>query len=133
MQQEQALQLSSPQRRNSALVEGQAYTWRNELGSTMTFTLSNMQLSGTYQSAVGADGPVSGPLLGWTDGGVIAFAVNWPNSAITTWTGHLMIGDDGLIIETLWQMGTALENPTKPDDLWTSILAGSDRFVRAGD
>ena len=106
-------------------------TWKNELGSTMTLTVSGSKVTGTYQSAVsGGSAPVVGELQGWINGAVISFAVNWENST-TAWVGHHVLEDGAEAIETLWQLATRLQNPDDPNDVWESILAGADRFVRA--
>ncbi len=106
-------------------------TWKNELGSTMTLTVSDSKVTGTYQSAVSGDGaPVVGDLQGWIAGAVISFVVKW-DASTTAWVGHHVLEDGTESIETLWQLATKLQNPDDPNDLWESVLAGADRFVRA--
>ena len=106
-------------------------TWKNELGSEMTIVQAGQALTGKYISPVsGGGGPVIGLLVGWADGQVISFTVNWPQPSITAWVGHLVTEDGTEAIETLWHLATTMANPDDPTELWESVLAGADRFVQ---
>lgn len=108
-----------------------AGAWKNELGSTMTLTVTGSKVTGTYESQVsGGGGPVVGELQGWVNGAVISFVVNWTNST-TAWVGHHVQEGRAEAIETLWELAVRLQNPEDSTDLWESVLAGADRFVRA--
>ena len=78
----------------------------------------------------GGGGTVTGLLVGWADGQVVSFSVNWPQPSITAWVGHLVTEDGNDAIETLWNLATTLPNPDDPAELWDSVLTGADRFVR---
>jgi len=133
MQQEQALQMASSNPQESKFI-ALTSTWKNELGSTMSFTRSGQQIIGTYRSAVGSSGSIEGELVGWINGNVISFVVTWPVGSITAWTGHFTF-EPQVAIEALWQMGLELGSTRNPDgtestvELWDSIFAGRDRFV----
>lgn len=108
-----------------------AGTWRNQLGSTMTLTIVNGLISGSYESAVsGGGGSIVGALTGFTNGDLISFVVNWPSAAITSWVGQLINENGYDVIQTLWQMTTNIPDANEPTSLWQSIYAGTDRFHR---
>jgi hypothetical protein len=49
---------------------------------------------------------------------------------ITAWVGQ-MISEAGVdVIPTLWHLTTDVRDEENPAELWHSIQAGSDRFVR---
>ena len=105
--------------------------WVNQLSSTMQLTVAGTRVSGTYQSAVsGGQGPITGDLLGFINGDLIAFVVHWPTAAITAWVGQHVVEDGQEAIQTLWQMTTNVPDPNEPSGLWQSVLAGADRFRR---
>lgn len=105
--------------------------WVNQLSSTMQLTIAGARVSGTYESAVsGGAGPIKGDLVGFVNGDLIAFTVNWPTAAITAWVGQLVVESGQDVVQTLWQMTTNIPDPSEPTGLWKSVLAGSDRFHR---
>lgn len=88
-------------------------------------------MTGTYESAVSGGGnPIKGTLVGYVNGDLIAFTVNWPTAAITAWVGQLTTENGVDTIETLWQMTKSVEDANEPTGLWASINAGADEFVR---
>lgn len=105
--------------------------WHNQLGSSAHFDLQGNKLTGTYTSAVSSQGtPVSGQISGYINGDLIAFSVLWPSAAITSWVGQL-VTDNGIeTIKTLWQMTTNVPDANEPTELWASIYAGADNFIR---
>lgn len=108
-----------------------AGVWRNQLGSSMDLKIVGSLVSGKYESAVSGGGvPVLGELVGFVNGDLISFTVNWPTAAITAWVGQ-MINDNGFdVITTLWQMTTNIPDANEPTGMWQSIFAGTDRFHR---
>jgi hypothetical protein len=68
--------------------------WKNELGSITKLVQANNSLTGTYESAVSADGTSTiGDLVGYVDGDLISFVVHWRDfQAITAWVGQLVPG-----------------------------------------
>jgi avidin family protein len=104
---------------------------KNERGSEMTLAQTGQSLTGKYESVVsGAGGKITGELSGWANQRLISVSVNWPTTAITAWVGYLAREDGKDAIETLWQMTTGMQNPEDPSELWESVFAGADRFVR---
>jgi|SRR5579875_1300978 len=105
--------------------------WINELGSTMTIEeYDGTNFFGSYTSLVSADGKtVSGRVSGTIAGDSIAFTVNWKAdfSSVTAWSGIVMGSEEGSAIYTLWHLSST---PESDDDVWQSIKAGSDLFVR---
>ncbi|MFC4159069.1 avidin/streptavidin family protein [Chitinimonas lacunae] len=101
--------------------------WKNELGSKAVLEQDNMRLSGTYESAVSADGhKTTGELRGYVNGDLISFVVHWREfQAITAWVGQLLPGSS-TALKTLWQMTSQVA----PGEEWASINAGSDLFKR---
>ncbi len=102
--------------------------WKNELGSIMTLKVQGNIISGSYKTAEsGGGGPLPPhPLVGCVDGNLISFTVNWiDKAAITAWVGQLT---DATGIFTLWQMTLKVNDP--PHDIWESVLAGSDTFIK---
>jgi hypothetical protein len=113
--------------------------WTNELGSTMTLDQSNTQIGGTYVSAVGDDTgtaalqAATGTLLGWASGYVISLTVMWQGyQSITAWVGQLVQPAEGTYIDTMWQLSSAIADPTNPTELWNSLNAGHDTFWQTG-
>ena len=105
--------------------------WENELQSTMDLVLTGDRITGQYTSHVsGGGGQITGAITGSVAGNIITFFVNWGNASITSWIGHLVQENGAEWIETLWQLAQPTQHPTNPNELWTSILAGADRFHR---
>ena len=106
-------------------------TWKNDLeNSHMTLVQSGQTLSGEFTSPDGNGSTITGPLIGWADGNIISFTVNWPNPSITAWTGHLVTENDADAVESLWNLALPMNDPSDSSKLWTAMFAGSDRFTR---
>jgi len=106
--------------------------WKNQLGSTMTLIVNGQKLSGTYQSTVsGGGGTIRGDLVGFVDGDLIAFTVNWTSPAsLTSWTGQLVNENGRDVIKTLWLLVQNIPDANEPTGLWQSTFTGSDLFER---
>jgi hypothetical protein len=123
-----ALAANAPTAKNQVDFSG---SWTNDLEhSQMVLAQDGHALTGKYTSPDGQGGSITGPLVGWTDGNIITFTVNWPNPSITAWTGHLVNESVTDAIETLWHLAVPMTDPSDPTKLWTAMLAGSDRFTR---
>lgn len=109
-------------------------SWTNELQSTMDLAINGSAVSGTYTSIVSNTGAtVSGPIIGYVVGDVIAFSVLWPASAssITSWVGQIVVGDNNVEqLDTLWHMIVNGDDAEDPASIWTTIHAGADQFHR---
>jgi hypothetical protein len=70
-------------------------------------------------------------LIGYTNGSVICFLVHWDAApSITAWAGHLVKERNRDAIETLWHLPMKMKDSDDPDQLWSSVFTGADRFVR---
>ncbi|HXP69796.1 MAG TPA: avidin/streptavidin family protein [Candidatus Dormibacteraeota bacterium] len=105
--------------------------WKNELGSTMEITsFDGTTFAGTYTSAVSSNSTsAKGKLAGTLSGTALGFTATWttPFSSVTSWSGLLLTDGNLLAIFTLWHLAST---PDSDADLWESILAGADFFVR---
>ncbi len=111
--------------------------WYNELGSEMNLQVDGMQVTGTYQTAVGnAQGIYQ--LYGLTDSDpaiptnqAVGFVVVWENEygssySVTAWSGQWqMIGSEESIT-TMW----LLTSESDPSQDWKSTIVGKDVFTR---
>lgn len=106
--------------------------WVNELGSTMKLVMAGQTLTGAYESPVsGGGGSVKGDLVGFVDGDLISFVVNWTTPAsLTAWTGQLVDVAGKDVIKTLWLLVQNVDDVSEPNGLWKSTLAGDDDFRR---
>ena len=106
----------------------------NELKSSMDLTINGSDVSGTYTSIVSdTDATVTGPIIGYVVGDVIAFSVLWPASAasITSWVGQIVVDDKGVEqLDTPWHMIVNVPDAENPASIWTTIHAGADQFHR---
>ena len=75
---------------------------------------------------------MSGPLIGYVTGDVIAFSVLWPGpiTSITSWVGQIVVDKDVSTLDTLWHLIVNLPNAQDPNSIWTTIHAGADQFHR---
>lgn len=108
-------------------------TWKNDLGSTMTLTVNQGRLTGTYRSPESGVGvPVTGEISGFCKLDVMAIVVRWNISAasMTTWVGQVERNGSGDQIKTLWHLIRDIIDENEDEDLWTSIWTGSDIFRR---
>ena len=106
--------------------------WRNQLASTMTLTVNGSSVSGNYTSVVsGGGGAATGELVGFVNGDLISFAVNWdPIPAITAWVGQMVQQAGADAIFTLWHLTMNVPDADEPTGMWQSIVAGTDTFQR---
>ncbi|KAL3855499.1 hypothetical protein ACJMK2_014707 [Sinanodonta woodiana] len=116
---------------------GIAGNWINQLGSMMTITCWNGNLTGIYRSAVGAATDYYQLSGRYTMTGanqkdcVLGFSVAWNNdvrgnsNSTTSWTG-LYYASEG-IIHTHW----ILTRYQQINSLWSASLIGHDDFKRA--
>ncbi len=106
--------------------------WRNQLGSVMILTVAGQRVTGTYSSPVSSDGSsVNGELVGFVDGDLITFVVNWTTPAsLTAWTGQLLSTGGRDVIKTLWLLVQNVPDASEPNGLWQSTLTGADDFER---
>lgn len=109
--------------------EGQ---WVNERGSAVTFSTRAGQLSGYYQTALGApDKTTRFPLTGFIAGDQITFTVNFTGyGSLTAWTGQMSRDAQGDYIRTLWHLTRDIDDADEDDKLWQSITAGASHFRR---
>jgi hypothetical protein len=107
--------------------------WVNELKSFMVLTIKRNSVSGKYTSLVSSSGKtVSGPVIGYVAGDVIAFSVLWPASlsSITSWVGQIVIDSGVQHLNTLWHLIVNVPDAQDPSSIWTTIHAGADIFHR---
>jgi len=107
-------------------------TWTNQLGSTMVLATSGQSLTGRYRSAVSGGGStVDGELVGYTDGDLASFVVNWTTPAsLTAWTGQLVDENGRQVLKTLWHLVQNVPDPNEASGMWKATLAGTDDFWR---
>jgi hypothetical protein len=119
----------------SAKLSDYAFTgkWQNELGSVMDLDVVNGLVNGTYNSAVSATGaPVTGKIKGFAKADILALVVRWniPAASMTSWVGQVeRRGGDR--IRTLWHLVQDVPDQDEPQELWASVLTGTDLFRRA--
>ena len=107
--------------------------WVNELHSSMDLIIRGTSVSGKYTSAVsGEGGMVSGPIIGYVAGDVIAFSVLWPGTtpSITSWVGQLVTENGEQTLDTLWHLVVSVSDAQDPSSIWTTIHSGADSFKR---
>lgn len=107
--------------------------WNNHLGSQMELSVSGNNLSGVYRTNVGNPPPTEEfALVGFVTGDLITFTVNFGKyGSLTAWAGqHTEIRSGEFEIKTLWHLSKNVADADEPKDLWSSILAGANSFVR---
>ncbi len=104
--------------------------WANERGSSVTFVETDGLLSGYYNTQLGNPDPASRfPLTGFIEGDQMTFTVNFKGyGSLTSWTGQMSEDADGPFIRTLWHLTRDVPDAEEPDDMWSSIIAGSAKF-----
>jgi hypothetical protein len=111
-------------------------TWYNELGSEMNLQVAGIEVTGTYQTAVG-DAQGIYQLYGATDSEpttpnqAVGFVVAWENEfgsshSATAWSGQWQLINGQETITTMW----LLTSETDPTQDWQSTLVGKDVFTR---
>ncbi|MBO2010906.1 avidin/streptavidin family protein [Hymenobacter negativus] len=103
-----------------------ANSWVNELGSILTFQVNGQQVTGSYTTAVGHPQPGPSPLVGFVNGTLITFTVDF-GSSLATWAGQLQLeGPQQGQITTLWH----LMSQGADESTWQDTYAGADTFQR---
>ena len=104
--------------------------WANERGSSVTFVETDGVLSGYYNTQLGNPDPSSRfPLTGFIEGDQVTFTVNFKGyGSLTSWTGQISEDKDGPFIRTLWHLTRDVPDAAEPEDMWSSIIAGSANF-----
>ena len=108
------------------LVSGQ---FRNARGSVLSLqTGPGGTLSGTFRSAVGnVPGTTRFPVVGVVNGDVTGFVVDFGKAgSVGSWSGQLR-GDE---LVCLWHLSREVPDADEATALWSSVLTGSDVFVR---
>jgi len=115
--------------------------WINELGSNVTFKLSNGFITGRYKTVVVSNSdknnvPPETPLYGsYTvvdDGILLTFNVQWKFTdndgtvkySTTAWIGKYFTSDK-IFFDTTW----LLQSNNKKEESWAGIRTNKDRFT----
>jgi len=108
--------------------------WKNGLDSEMKLIVSSDGLvKGTYKTGVGKPGPEEVfELTGFAANDIIGFTVNFGKyGSITSWVGQHSIDSDGNPkIYTFWHLAKDIEDNEEPENLWSTILTGSNTYFR---
>jgi hypothetical protein len=106
--------------------------WKNELGSQMDLAINGTQVTGTYSTAVGGPNPTDKfPVIGFVNGDIIGFTVNWGDEgSITCWVGEFITKAGVEKIETMWHLVENVDRTGQTNNAWAAFLAGSDTFTR---
>ena len=105
--------------------------WTNDYGSVAEIGVDGNRVFGTYTSSVGADkGLLSGPINGFVQGDIVAFAVLWPASmrSITSWVDQLVEVNGTPELKTLWHLIVDIPDSDESTGLWTTVHTGADTF-----
>lgn len=107
--------------------------WQNTLGSELHFIVENGQVSGSYNTNVGApDKSKSFPLRGQAQGDQIVFTVNFKSyGSMTAWVGQVTQDQSGTpYLRTLWHNTKDIKDSEEQDNIWGSIRTGASEFRR---
>ncbi|MGB8893201.1 MAG: avidin/streptavidin family protein [Pseudolabrys sp.] len=106
--------------------------WNNRCGLA-TLVEQGSLLSGVYIPSSGLEAGRKLPLTGFRSGSdLISFVVNFgSNGPITAWVGQHTVERGTEEIITQWYMTIDVPDEKEDTDLYKSILAGADVFVRA--
>ena len=105
--------------------------WTNEYGSVAELSVDGERVFGTYTSTVGErTGTLSGPIIGFVRGDIVAFSVLWPAymSSITSWVGQVVEVNGAPELRTLWHLIVDIPDPDEAGSLWTTVHTGADTF-----
>lgn len=105
------------------------FTFKNELGSTMTLSVDATSglLTGKYQS--GVKDPNEYPLTGFLSGNVVSFSVSFlKEGSVGGWSGQFVWNES----TELWEIHTLcyLVVPTAPADMWEDTYADNNLFTQ---
>ena len=105
--------------------------WWDDRCSTMNLTKNGDVISGTYTSSVGGEAGAF-PLIGYQVGDLIAFSVNFGSrDTLTSWVGQNTTERGVEKFVTKWHLAADVSDSDEEKTLLSSILTGSDVFVRA--
>ena len=104
--------------------------WTNEYGSVAELNVDGERVFGTYTSAVGGAGGLSGPISGFVSGDVVAFSVLWPSHvrSITSWVGQVVEVNGAPELRTLWHLVADIPDADEATGLWATVHSGADTF-----
>ena len=105
--------------------------WNNRCGLA-TLVEQGSVLSGVYIPSSGVEAGQKLPLTGFRSGtDLISFVVNFgSNGPITAWAGQHTVEEGTEKIITEWHMTVDVPDEKESTELYRSIWAGSDVFVR---
>ena len=105
--------------------------WNNRCGLA-TLVEQGSVLSGVYIPSSGLEAGQKLPLTGFRSGtDLISFVVNFgSNGPITAWAGQHTVEEGTEKIVTEWYMTVDVPDEKESTELYRSIWAGSDVFVR---
>lgn len=108
-----------------------AGVYRNERGSLLTLAVNGGRLHGAFRSAVGnVASETRFAVSGVVNGDVVGFVVDFGKAgSVGAWSGQLR-GDELVL---LWHLSRDVGDDEEKMGLWSSVLTGSDVFVRCGD
>ena len=106
--------------------------WNNRCGLA-TLVEQGSVLSGVYIPSSGLEAGQKLPLTGFRSGtDLISFVVNFgSNGPITAWAGQHTVEEGTEKIITEWYMKVDVPDEKESTELYRSMWAGSDVFVRA--
>ncbi|HHL43671.1 MAG TPA: hypothetical protein ENJ42_08640 [Hellea balneolensis] len=107
--------------------------WQNAMGSELEFIVKNGEVSGTYNTNVGApEKSKSFPLRGLTQGDQISFSVNFKGyNSMSAWVGQLTLDDTGNpYLRTMWHNTKDIPDAQEKDNIWGSIRTGASNFTK---
>ena len=107
--------------------------WQNDMGSELEFIVKNGEVSGTYNTNVGApEKSKSFPLRGLTQGDQISFSVNFKGyNSMSAWVGQLTLDDTGNpYLRTMWHNTKDIPDAQEKDNIWGSIRTGASNFTK---
>jgi hypothetical protein len=122
---------SAPPSSSSSSSSPVAGVYRNERGSLLTLSVAGGALTGSFRSAVGnVASDRRFPVVGVVNGDVVGFVVDFERAgSVGAWSGQLR-GDELVL---LWHLSRDVKDDEEKMGLWSSVLTGSDIFIRCGD
>lgn len=107
--------------------------WRNRLGSVMELTVGDdHRLGGSFTSGVGVGGATRAfSLSGFAEGDAFSFCVDFGRlGSVAAWAGHRVSDEHGERLVTMWHLALPVRHPHRDADVWGSVSAGGDEFIR---
>ena len=99
----------------------------------MELQVPGNSLAGIYQTSVGKPKPIEEfTLVGWVSNDLIIFSINFgTHGSLTSWSGQHTESKPGQIeIRTLWHLTKIVTDADELNELWSSVLAGANVYVR---